>query len=326
MKSMPYIAPEVVQEVKRMDLLTYLKNYEPQELVHFSGNTYTTRSHDSLKISNGKWMWWSQSIGGRSALDYLIKVRGYSFMEAIEIIAGQAAIQPPVSVSAEKKTEKVLLLPKPYRYTEYVVSYLKNRGIDMELIDFCLKTGRLYESAEHHNAVFVGRDQENQPRYAALRGVETNFIGEASGSDKHYSFCIPTEGICSEVHLFESAIDLLSYATMEKLDGKNWRETHLLSLAGVYRPAQKLEESKIPSTLVRFLKEYPHVQTIVFHLDNDRAGRLATKAIQTVLPKNYQTKDKPPLIGKDYNDFLCSRLGLQRTIREKKSQEKGRER
>lgn len=326
MKLMPYIAPEVVQEVKRMDLLTYLKNYEPQELVHFSGNTYTTKSHDSLKISNGKWMWWSQSIGGRSALDYLIKVRGYSFMEAIELIAGQAAIQPPVSVSAEKKTEKVLLLPKSYRYAEYVVSYLKNRGIDMELIEFCLKTGRLYESADYHNAVFVGRDQEDQPRYAALRGVGTDFIGEASGSDKHYSFSIPAEASCSEVHLFESAIDLLSYATMEKLDGKNWRETHLLSLAGVYQPAQKLEESKIPSTLVRFLKEYPYVQTIVFHLDNDRAGRLATKAIRTVLPKQYQTKDKPPLIGKDYNDFLCSRLGLQRTIREKKSQEKGRER
>ena len=326
MKLMPYIAPEVVQEVKRMDLLTYLKNYEPQELVHFSGNTYTTKSHDSLKISNGKWMWWSQSIGGRSALDYLIKVRGYSFMEAIELIAGQAAIQPPVSVSAEKKTEKVLLLPKSYRYAEYVVSYLKNRGIDMELIEFCLKTGRLYESADYHNAVFVGRDQEDQPRYAALRGVGTDFIGEASGSDKHYSFSIPAEASCSEVHLFESAIDLLSYATMEKLDGKNWRETHLLSLAGVYRPAQKLEESKIPSTLVSFLKEYPYVQTIVFHLDNDRAGRIATKAIRTVLPKQYQTKDKPPLIGKDYNDFLCSRLGLQRTIREKKSQEKGRER
>jgi hypothetical protein len=26
---MPYIPPEVVQEVKRMDLLMYLKNYEP---------------------------------------------------------------------------------------------------------------------------------------------------------------------------------------------------------------------------------------------------------------------------------------------------------
>ena len=40
---MPYIPPSVVREVKRMDLLTYLKNYEPYELVHFSGNTYTTR-------------------------------------------------------------------------------------------------------------------------------------------------------------------------------------------------------------------------------------------------------------------------------------------
>ena len=70
---MPYIPPSVVREVKRMDLLTYLENYEPYELVHFSGNTYATRTHDSLKISNGKWMWWSQRTGGRSALDYLIK-------------------------------------------------------------------------------------------------------------------------------------------------------------------------------------------------------------------------------------------------------------
>ena len=90
---MPYIPPQVVQEVKRMDLLTYLKNYEPYELVHFSGNTYTTRTHDSLKISNGKWMWWSRGIGGRSALDYLIKVKDYSFLEAVELLAGQANIQ-----------------------------------------------------------------------------------------------------------------------------------------------------------------------------------------------------------------------------------------
>ena len=55
---MPYIAPEVITEAKRMDLLTYLREYEPGELVKFSSNTYTTRTHDSLKISNGKWMWW----------------------------------------------------------------------------------------------------------------------------------------------------------------------------------------------------------------------------------------------------------------------------
>ena len=81
---MPFIAPELIIQAKQMDLLTYLKNYEPYELVKFSGNTYCTRTHDSLKISNGKWIWWSRGIGGRSALDYLIKVKGYSFLEAVE--------------------------------------------------------------------------------------------------------------------------------------------------------------------------------------------------------------------------------------------------
>lgn len=73
---MSYIAAEDVAKAKEMDLLTYLRNYEPQELVHVSGNTYCTREHDSLRISNGKWCWFSQGIGGRSALDYLIKVKG----------------------------------------------------------------------------------------------------------------------------------------------------------------------------------------------------------------------------------------------------------
>jgi hypothetical protein len=51
---MPYIDPEIILQAKQMDLLTYLQNYEPQELVRFSGNVYCTRTHDSLKISNGK--------------------------------------------------------------------------------------------------------------------------------------------------------------------------------------------------------------------------------------------------------------------------------
>ena len=78
---MPYIPADVVSRAKQMDLYTYLHDYEPQELVHLGGGTYCTREHDSLKISNGKWYWFSQSIGGRSALDYLIKVRGTPFNE-----------------------------------------------------------------------------------------------------------------------------------------------------------------------------------------------------------------------------------------------------
>lgn len=323
---MPYIAPEVVQEAKRMDLLTYLKNYEPYELVHFSGNTYTTKTHDSLKISNGKWMWWSRGIGGRSALDYLIKVRDYTFMEAVQTIAGQAAITPPVSLPAEKVTEKKLLLPKPNRYQTQVVSYLQRRGIDTDIIKFCLQTERVYECENYHNAVFVGRDKEGKPRYAALRGIGTDFIGDANGSDKNYSFSIPAEGKNAKVHLFESAIDLLSYATLRKIDGQDWRAEHLLSLAGVYQPAKEIERSKVPAALLRFLKEYPEVEEVELHLDNDRAGRLAAKAIQTVLPRQYRAWDKPPSKGKDCNDCLCIRLGIEITERAKKNRERSYER
>ncbi len=92
---MPYIAPEVITEAKRMDLLTYLREYEPGELVKFSSNTYTTRTHDSLKISNGKWMWWSRGIGGKSALDYLIKVRGMDFVGAVQTIMGNGSVSFP---------------------------------------------------------------------------------------------------------------------------------------------------------------------------------------------------------------------------------------
>ena len=52
---MAYATPEEIAKAKEMDLLTYLRNYEPDELVKVANGTYCTREHDSLKISNGKW-------------------------------------------------------------------------------------------------------------------------------------------------------------------------------------------------------------------------------------------------------------------------------
>ena len=77
-------------------------------------DSYCTKTHDSLRISNGKWCWFSRGIGGYSALDYLIKVKGCSFMEAMEAVAGRAAAPPPsfTSVPREEKP-KHLLLPPP---------------------------------------------------------------------------------------------------------------------------------------------------------------------------------------------------------------------
>lgn len=48
---MPYIPPEVVEQARQIDLLTYLQSCEPQELVRISGNNYTTRTHRFLTAS-----------------------------------------------------------------------------------------------------------------------------------------------------------------------------------------------------------------------------------------------------------------------------------
>lgn len=85
---MSYVKPEQIEQARRIDLLSYLQMYQPNELVHVSGGTYCTRSHDSLKMSNGKWYWWSRGIGGKSALDYLVKVEGLAFTDAVERLTG----------------------------------------------------------------------------------------------------------------------------------------------------------------------------------------------------------------------------------------------
>ena len=127
---------------------------------------------------------------------------------------------------------------------------------------------------------------------------------------KQYSFRLTAENT-GEVHLFECAIDLLSYATLMKLEGKDWRQFNLVSLAGVYSPKQKIEDSKVPVTLGRLLEKDKTIRRIVLHLDNDIAGRKATKALQTILSDKYEVVDDPPQYGKDVNDFLCKRLGIK---------------
>lgn len=308
---MPYIAPEVITEAKRMDLLTYLREYEPGELVKFSSNTYTTRTHDSLKISNGKWMWWSRGIGGKSALDYLIKVRGMDFVQAVQTIMGNGSVSFPTCKNIKSYEEQPLLLPEKSPTADVVFDYLFGRGIDYEIINHCLEQELIIESLPYHNAVFIGYDENKEPKYAAYRATnQSRIMGDCTGSKKQYSFRLTAENT-GEVHLFECAIDLLSYATLMKLEGKDWRQFNLVSLAGVYSPKQKIEDSKVPVTLGRLLEKDKTIKRIVLHLDNDIAGRKATKALQTILSDNYEVVDDPPQYGKDVNDFLCKRLGIK---------------
>ena len=306
---MGYVTPEQITQAKEIDLLTYLQRYDPHQLVHVGGSTYCTREHDSLKISNGKWNWFSRGVGGRTALDYLIKVQGFSFTQAVEALVGQNFPPLPHVAQAKPKEQepKKLLLPQASRCATHAVSYLRGRGIDYDLIDYCIQTRRLYESHPYHNTVFVGHDLKGQPRYAALRGIVGDFKGEVTGSDKRYSFSIVENPNIPSVHLFESAIDLLSYATLLKMQGRDWRQDALLSLAGVFK---RKREGVVPLALSQYLQDHPSAHTLYLHLDNDEVGRDAAAGIVEGLGDKYTIWDRPPPYGKDVNDLLQRKLGL----------------
>ena len=108
-----YYSKEEIEKAREIDLLTYLRLNEPENLVRLNGDAYCTRQHDSLKISNGKWMWWSRGFGGSSALDYLTKVKGVSFSDAAVVTMvwsyiGELAFNMLILVGTVKMADRIV--------------------------------------------------------------------------------------------------------------------------------------------------------------------------------------------------------------------------
>lgn len=295
-----YVPPEMIEKARQMDLYSYMEVYEPDNLVRVCAGRYQLREHDSVVISNGLWVQKSSGIGGRSALDYLVKVRGIPFQEAVEQLSGVYLPDRKTVPVKERSETKELQLPPLNRSAHRVISYLSSRGISKNIIDHCVKNGLIYESAIYHSVVFVGLDYENNtPKYACQRGCfGSNFKGEASGSNKRFGFRIEAPG--SEIlHIFEAPIDLLSYATLMEIWGKNWHSVSFLALGGV--APQK--NGGLPMALSGFL-EHRTVDKIYLHLDNDKAGRNTVDSIMRALPAGIMCADRPAPEGKDINDYL----------------------
>ena len=291
----------VINEVKKIDALTYLMNFEPDNVVKISRNTYCTKEHDSLKLSNGMWYWFSKSKGGKSAIDYLMIVKGLSFTESIKILLEKKKAEIKNYSCDYKNISAEFVKPEENDNNNKVIKYLLSRGIDINIIRECIDKNLIYED-KYHNVVFAGYNLKGEMKYAFVRGTnQTRFMKEAYGSIKAYSFKIDAVEESRSLHLFESAIDLLSYASLNK----GYYKENLLSLAGVYKPANNSSESKLPIALKLYFYIHPEIEKIYFHLDNDRAGRETTYALMNLLKDKYKVIDEPPKYGKDFNDFLC---------------------
>lgn len=128
---------------------------------------------------------------------------------------GKTTTAVNLGVCLSKQGKKVLLVDADAQ-ANLTMSLGYPRPDDLPIQE-CIDEGILFESAgRYHNAVFVGKDEKGVPRYAAYRGLGGNFRLDASGSDKRYSFRLLADKPSSSVHLFEAAIDLLSYADKEQ--------------------------------------------------------------------------------------------------------------
>ena len=78
------VTTDQIKMARTVDIISYMKQYEPEELIRTGPHDYKTATHSSLCISdNGLWHWYSRGIGGRGALNYLIQVKQMDFVSAV---------------------------------------------------------------------------------------------------------------------------------------------------------------------------------------------------------------------------------------------------
>ena len=303
---MPGVTEQEIAQAKQMNLYQYMQLCEPDNFKPEGPGQFRHKGHSSLTFAeDGSWTYFKTKATGRTALNYLIAVEGVSFVEAVrEINRIQGGVRPsfqPVKTPpppAEKKTAKEFRLPKPDKNNYAATAYLRKRCIHPNVLTFCKQKRILYQTSfkDHPNCVFVGRDGNGEPKGGGLRGCsQIQFRRDIPGSKKIYPFYIEAAATADTVEVYEAPIDAMSGASLKIIQHTgNWRGVHYLALGGTDYAA-----------LDAFLTYYPNITHIVLCLDNDEAGRTRTQDIIKHLDGSDKTvEDRPPPIGKDYNDTL----------------------
>ena len=285
-----YYTQEQIDRANQADLVSFLQS-QGEQLTR-AGNEYRWKRHDSLTIRGNKWYRHSQSKGG-GPVDFVMEFFGKSFTEAVELLTGEKGAAPPPDRPSLAPLSDFRLPP---RSTDNRIArnYLTAaRRIDEDVTGFFFSTGDIYEEAAHHNAVFVGRDEDGVPRYAHQRGTAGNFRLDVKGSDKAFNFCYRGEG--ERLFVFEAPVDLLSFLCLFK---KAWQKQSYLSLGGVGEKA-----------LLRFLSDRPNIKTVYLCLDSDQAGNDACSRLAELVPEGLTVHRLVPLY-KDWNEVLQHRAEI----------------
>ena len=162
-----YYTQEQIDRANQSDLVSFLQS-QGEQLTR-AGNEYRWKRHDSLTVRGNKWYRHSQSKGG-GPVDFIMEFFGKSFTEAVELLTGEKGAAPPPDKPCPASLSD-FRLPPPNNDNRIARNYLTAaRRIDEDVTGFFFARGDIYEDTAHHNAVFVGRDEDGIPRYAHSKG------------------------------------------------------------------------------------------------------------------------------------------------------------
>ena len=248
-------------------------------------------------------MWFDQyTQKGGDAVDFFHYFYGESEEQAVAMLLNCSvqdleklpARSPPRAAPFKEREEKMLEVPPAYGNMRRAFAYLcQTRGIDPEVVSAFARKGLIYESAKHHNAVFVGRSEQGKVRHLHARGTLTgsHFRQTLPGSEKEYSF--HWQGANGKLYAFEAPVDMLSYISLHP---EGWQKHSYVALCGV---------SAAP--IHHLLETQPQLEEVTLCLDSDEAGQAAARRIAGELLREWNvtvSAEFPTL--KDWNDELLA--------------------
>ena len=68
---------------------------------------------------------------------------------------------PVIEKKTYKKEEKKIEIPKKASNNLKVIEYLTNRGIDEEILNYCIINNLIYQEKATNNVVFLGYDENH---------------------------------------------------------------------------------------------------------------------------------------------------------------------
>lgn len=266
------------------------------KLIYYDGSG----KHDSITIHGSTWFDHKNQVGG-GAIKFMQEFYDMDFQTAVQELLGHTVTplsHSPPKVSA-KEEKKEFRLPEPNSNMHRVYAYLiKQRFIAPEVITHFAKQHTLFEDKEHHNAVFVGVDENGVPRQAHKRSTSTfgnSFRQTIEGSDTRYSFA--HFGESGKLFVFEAPIDMMSFLTLYPQD---WQKHSYIAMNGVYE-----------NSVLTALKNHSNLTEIMLCVDNDEGGIEAVDRLKDILSENgYSDVKRLAPKYKDWNEVLKAKNGV----------------